>query len=249
MKRAFLILLFAGLLASVAASPAAALPTCGSPSGSTALLAFINNDCFDLSGAISSGSGVQSHIDTTLSNGAGSIHIFGTLDADPFITFGATTTNIVQGPVTYAFLFGTPIVPDFYNHASSSAGLTVTASEVDATVESSPIYPTYVSGYGTLGLAATNLGVDIGTTTCSATAAQGTTTCFYGPGNSTFAPTLYDNLEALLTYNQTGLLTVASWSGRITLDFVETVPEPASMTLLGAGVVGVTLFQRLRRRS
>ncbi len=51
---------------------------------------------------------------------------FGVFDTDPFITFGATTTNSIAGTVTYAFLFGTPIIPGFYNAAHSTGGVTVT---------------------------------------------------------------------------------------------------------------------------
>lgn len=174
-----------------------------------------------------------------------------TFNSDPFITFGASTTNLVAGPVTYAFLFGTPIVPGLYSSAASTAGVSVTnAPGTTASVDPSAIYPTYVSGYGTVGGAPTNLGVDLGTTTCSASGAiVSTTTCNYGTTTNTFAPTFYDNLEALLTYDQAGLAGVASWSGAVQLEAATTTPEPVSLTLVATGLVGVLAVRHRRRRA
>src|SRR5690349_12535200 len=56
--------------------------------------------------------------------GNGTVHA--EMNPDPFINFGATTTNVIAGPVTYGFLFGTPIVPGFYGPATSSGGVSVT---------------------------------------------------------------------------------------------------------------------------
>jgi hypothetical protein len=181
----------------------------------------------------------------------------GTFNADPFITFGATTTNLNSATTTYAFLFGTPIVPGMYNHATSNGGLSLTSGEADnATVSPSGIYPTYVSGYGTLGLTPTNLGVDLGTAPCIAAGGGAgvtttTTTCNYGAATSDFAPALYDNLEALLTYDQTDLRSVASWSGSVALSTVSTVPEPTSLTLFASGLmvlIGAAARRRARAR-
>jgi hypothetical protein len=180
----------------------------------------------------------------------------GTFNADPFITFGATTTNAGATATSYAFLFGTPIVPGMYNHATSNGGLSLTSGEANnATVSPSAIYPTYVSGYGTVGLTPTNLGVDLGTAPCIAAGGGAggttTTTCNYGAATSDFAPTFYDNLEALLTYDQTDLLSVASWSGSVALSTVSTVPEPTSLTMFAAGLValiGAAARRRARAR-
>lgn len=179
----------------------------------------------------------------------GTLDLNATFNSDPFITFGATTTNVVAN-VTYAFLFGTPIVPGFYNVATSTGGVTVTnGNSGTSTVSTSSIYPTFISGYGTLGAAATNLGVDLGTAPCTAsgTPHTATSTCTYGPTTATFAPAFYDNLEALLTYDQSDISSVASWSGAVTLD-VSATPEPVSMVLLGTGLATLGAIHGRRRR-
>jgi hypothetical protein len=177
--------------------------------------------------------------------------ISATFNTDPFITFGATTTNAIPGTVTYAFLFGTPIVPGFYNLASSSGGVSVTPGAVNnTTVSASPIGP-YVSGYGTLGAVATSLNVDNPTftapdgATCLATTATHTCTLPLVNGG---APGFYDNLEALLTYNQDDLASVASWSGRVDL-VAAVVPEPSTIALTVTGLVALVGVARRRVRT
>lgn len=179
----------------------------------------------------------------------GNVHAL--MNPDPFISFGTTTTNLVPGATTFAFLFGTPVVPTFYNSATSTGGVTVTNGlSGTTTVATSIIYPTYISAYGTLGLAPTNLGVDLGTLPCVAgpgVPLTVTNTCNQGTTSNTFAPTFYDNLEALLTYTQNDVSSVASWSGAVTLN-AATVPEPATVSLLATGALVLGLGGLARRR-
>jgi hypothetical protein len=169
-----------------------------------------------------------------------------TSEAAPFafLTFGVTTTSLVEQTTTFAFLFGTPIAPDFYTEATIVGEVTVTpGAQGAATVEPSGIYPTYLSGSGSLGLVETNLGVDLGTAPCTATVAP--VTCSFTLITNTFGPTFYDNLEALLTYDQTGLGSKVSWSATVTLS--ETVPEPSLVALLALGTLsGIRRFRRSR---
>ena len=217
---------------------------------------WINGVCKDASALIAPlGNGTWTNA-MTVRTSAGLVSLTATYHSDPFLTFGATTTNSIAGTVTYAFLFGTPITPGTYNTASSTGGLTYTVAKTSGSVAPSAIYPTYISGYGTNGGSATNLGVDIGTATCSITTTTlNTCTQNFGVRTSTFAPAFYDNLEALLTYDQSGLQTVASWSGAITLDYDNTigngnvVPEPATLGLFGIGLAGLGAVARRRRRS
>jgi hypothetical protein len=254
------------LAAAVMLSPATAvaqggLPSCNTnPTGSpfaTAtspfLWAFVNNVCTDLSSYIvADQAGMTWSVNTpTLQLGAGSVQLRSVFDSDPFISFGATTINLSTSPVTFAFLFGTPVIPGLYNGATSTGGVSVTnGASGTTTVSTSGIHPTYISGYGTVGLSPTNLGVDLGTAPCIASGVPFTvtTTCNQGTTANSFAPTFYDNLEALLTYTQDDFSSVASWSGAVTLTSTVT-PEPATLGLFGMGLVVIAGLGVRRRTS
>jgi hypothetical protein len=167
-----------------------------------------------------------------------------------FISFGTATTNLSQGPTTYTFFFGTPIVPEMYGEATATASLTLTsAPESTATVTIGGIYASYLSGYGNLAGTPTNLGVDLGTTTCTSTNAVATI-CDFGFTTNTFGPTFFDGLEALLTYDQTGLNSTAVWTARVDIETrLTTAPEPASMLLLGTGLLGAGVRRWRQRRT
>ena len=253
MKRRTIWLAAAVLLAPATAVAQGGLPTCGTvtpPASSPFVWAFANNACRDLSSYIvSQSNGAWSLNTPKVEVGRGAVQVHGVLDSDPFISFGATTTNGTAGPITFAFLFGTPIAPGFYNVATSTGGVSVTdGARGNTTVAASGIHPTYISGYGTLGLTPTNLGVDLGTAPCNATGAPFTVTtvCNQGTTSSSFPLSFYDNLEALLTYTQDDAFSVASWSGAITIDVVAT-PEPATIGLFGLGLAVIGGVVKRRR--
>lgn len=218
------------------------------------LWAVVDGSCWDLSSAFTvvEKDKVWAMDIKNADVGFGLFSMSALINADPFISFGVTTTNFVAGPVTYAFLFGSPVVPGLYNNATSTGGVSVTnGARGSSSVATSGVYPTYISGYGTVGLAPTNLGVDLGTATCTATGAPFTvtTTCAQGTLSNNFAPTFYDGMQALLTYTQTDIGSVASWSGAVTLNSQQVVPEPATFVLVGVGVVMMGVVTMRRRRS
>lgn len=162
------------------------------------------------------------------------------------INFAFTVTNVTTAPTTYAISFSTPVLPDFYTYATSVGQVTVTPSQSGdpGVVQVGSIYPTYISGYGTMNGVATNLGVDLGTAPCSASTGV-PVTCQFPLVSNTFSPTFYNGLEALITFQMTGIGTTAVFSGTVTLE-ESAVPEPASLVLLGTGVL-TTLGIRRRR--
>jgi hypothetical protein len=249
-----MVLAAAVFLAPVTAFAQGGLPACGSNrAGSTSpfLWAIVNSACTDLSGwLVSDETHMVWNVDTpTLNLGSASVQLRGRYDGDPFISFGATTTNLSGTTVTFAFLFGTPIVPGFYDTATSTGGVSVTnGARGNTTVGTSSIYPTFISGYGTVGLVPTNLGVDLGTSPCNATGVPFTVTtvCNQGTATNSFPLTFYDNLEALLTYTQDDVASVASWSGAVTLSTTAT-PEPATLGLVGMGLIAIAGMARRRR--
>jgi hypothetical protein len=136
-------------------------------------------------------------------------------------------------------------VPGFYSSATSTIGFSATSVTGTTTVANSAVYPTFVSGYGTLGAALTNLGVDLGTTPCVASGAPATTTCNEGTASNSFAPAFYDNLEALITYTQDNAASTVAFSGAVTLDQATVVtPEPATLVLVAIGLIAIGVSAR-----
>ncbi|MBC8086726.1 MAG: PEP-CTERM sorting domain-containing protein [Phycisphaerae bacterium] len=255
----FLFLAVAALVAAPTGAQAqGGLPTkCGGISTTaTAPLAWIivNDQCTDVSqylNAVQQGK-IWSLDTPVLDLFGGRVQLSARYNADPFITFGITTTNLTAGPTTYAFLFGTPVVPGIYSVATSTGGVSVTnGARGSGSVSTSSVHPTYISGYGTVGFFPTNLGVDIGTAPCTATGVPFTVTtvCNQGSASNTFGPTFYDNLEALVTYEQNDLASVASWSGAITLNAATVVPEPSTLALMAGGLALLVGFTARRRRN
>jgi hypothetical protein len=227
----------------------------GIPSTVTQPFAFaiVNNSCVDVSQYITTlRPGFFSLATPQLQIGDGLVSLTATFKTDPFITFGATTTNLTSGPTTYAFLFGTPITPGLYGSATSNGSIAVTnGAGGTATVDNSDIYPAYISGYGTTGPLADNLGVDLGTAPCVASGTPGgvTTSCPQGSAANSFAPTFYDNLEALVTYTQSDIGSVVTFTGGVTIAEAQTVvPEPASIALLATGLSAIGGGGLARRR-
>lgn len=233
------LLVTALLIASAPTLAVAQLPAgCARPSSAAAPFAFVsvNGTCADLSAFITAQRKGWS-LNTRANVGGSIIDIMAVFDPDPGLSFTGTTANPSLTATTYAFLFGTPIVPDFYTSAIASVQFSATSVSGTTTVANSATYPTYITGYGTVGSAFTNLGVNAGTTPCVASGHAASNDCAAESASSSFAPTFYDNLEALIAYTQDNTLSTATFNGSVTLDQVTLTPEPSTFALLGGALV------------
>lgn len=249
---------YAGALVAALVSPAAVqaqVPElCGTPSVLEGPFAFarVNDLCTNLSDLITfnQATGLFNLQVRELAIGTGLINnLNATFKQDPFITFGASTSNLTAGPTAYTFYFGTAITPGFYGRASSTGSVSVTRGEGDATVAQND-GEEFINGFGTDGSTLIPLGVDIGTGTCTAGAASNT--CEYpppdgGPRFSTFAPVFLDNLEATLTYTQSGTASQVGFTGRVEV-YETVIPEPATVGLLFTGLVTLAGVGFARRK-
>lgn len=187
---------------------------------------------------------------TDVSDGVGDVGVVEGTDpgAPPaqVLPFGSSTTNLSAGPVTYSYLFGAPMKPAYYERASLTGSVTVTNGLGGrSVVDTSDVYPTYLSAYGLLGGEATNLGVDLGTVAVvvSGTPTGATTVLGFGTASNTFDLAYYDGLEVLLTYSQSDTSSVVEWATSATA--TPAVPEPAA-ALVGLGIVAAGRGRRRR---
>jgi PEP-CTERM motif-containing protein len=256
MRKCFLAALSALVLTVPATTSAQiALPGCVRPATLAAPFVFVavNGQCTDLSAFVAPVVGGKGwSISAQLSLAGATIDLHALFNPDPSVTFGGTTTNTTAAATTYAFLFGLPIVPDFYSSALSTLHLSATSVTGTTTVANSTTYPTFVAGYGSVGDELTNLGVDLGQGTCVASGTGGSAACDLGSASSSFAPTFYDNLEALVTYTQDNTGSTVTFSGEVAVssaNVVTTTPEPATLALVGIGLfaLGGTITKRQRR--
>lgn len=252
MKRAYATMVALALL--VPAGARAQVPDlCGTASVLEGPFAFarVGDVCTDLSDLIvlDQTTGLFNLQVRQLTIGTGFINdLNATFKQDPYITFGASSSNLTAGPTAYTFYFGTLIDPGFYGRASSTGSVSVTRGSGDASVTQNG-GEEFINGFGTNGATLVPLGVDIGTGSCNAGAASNT--CEYPPPNggplfNNFTPVFLDNLELTLTYTQTGLASQVGFTGRVEV-YETVIPEPATVTLLLTGLAtlaGITYRRR-----
>jgi hypothetical protein len=169
-------------------------------------------------------------------------------DTDPFIAYGIAVVDL-GAPSTFGFIFATPIVPTGPMTVVSGSlvgGLTdATGDGVSITPFGQPTVQE-----SSVGFPLTNMGVGVGGAFASGPGAPGALYA-YGPhASGTIAgPTgPWTFLQINTSFTLSGGGDAAALTGFASVETAPPVPEPASLSLLGMGALGLLRRRRAARK-
>jgi hypothetical protein len=181
-----------------------------------------------------------------------------TLDPDPSILVSMSATNNTSIPAPFSMSFVEPIDLNGTINAASSIGYTLTSVPKTASLTALPDPNPNGCGPGGCVLTAydvsatnvlTNKGVDVGPSVIGGSAPCGayvgfTSNCGPFAATSTFTGGPFVAMEVFLNFSLSGNSS-AGLSGAVTQD----LPEPATLLLLGSGLLGFAGWRRYSARA
>jgi len=168
------------------------------------------------------------------------LSLFG--DVDPVLGYAISVADF-GSPTDFVFAFNTVIVPGSYTHAFSSISGSVTDIGSDG-ASASPILPAVVMQTASANGGSIDLGVGVGGI-CTGAAATSTPCPAASLHNFAVAGGPFGDMTLALAFSGSGGGDLIGFNGRLDLDNAS-VPEPATLALSGAALIGLALLRRRR---